>query len=133
MYLDSVSLVVVLFLRVFFQRALLCLHRELYFNKDGTARKEGETITDLIFARTLTQLAEDPLSFYNGSIAKEMVEDIKNRGGILTLEDLQNFTATNRRVLSSVINDDTFYTTSATTSGSTLIMILNILKGEFRP
>jgi gamma-glutamyltranspeptidase len=79
----------------------------------------------------LSELAEDPFSFYNGSIAREMVKDIQDRGGILTLEDLQNFKATTRRVLSSFVNDDILYTTSATSSGSTLIMILNILKGQF--
>jgi gamma-glutamyltranspeptidase len=81
----------------------------------------------------LTELSENPLSFYNGSLAREMVKDIQDRGGILTLEDLQNFTATRRRVLSSFVNDDILYTTSATSSGSTLIMILNILKGQFPP
>ena len=103
----------------------------MYFDKDGEPRKEGETITDPIFAKTLTELAEDPFSFYNGSIAREMVKDIQSRGGILTMEDLKNFTATKRRVLSTSINNDTLYTTSATTSGSTLITILNILKGSF--
>ncbi|CAB4016120.1 gamma-glutamyltranspeptidase 1-like, partial [Paramuricea clavata] len=108
--------------------------KELYFHDDGTPRKEGETITDPVFAKTLTELAENPLSFYNGSLAREMVKDIQDRGGILTLEDLQNFTATTRRVLSSFVNDDILYTTSATSSGSTLIMILNILKGfKFTP
>ena len=104
----------------------------MYFRDDGTPREEGETITDPIFARTLATLAEDPLSFYNGSIAREMVKDIQDRGGILTMADLQNFTATPRRVLKSFVNDDILYTTSATSSGSTMIMILNILKGNFR-
>ena len=75
-------------------------------------------------------LSEDPFSFYNGTIAREMVKDIQDRGGILTMDDLKNFTATKRRVLSSYVNDDILYTTSATSSGSTLIMILNILKGR---
>ncbi|XP_028396634.1 glutathione hydrolase 1 proenzyme-like [Dendronephthya gigantea] len=103
--------------------------KEIYFNDDGQPRSEGETIKDPIFAKTLKELSEDPFSFYNGTIAKEMVKDIQDRGGILTMDDLKNFTATNRRVLSSFVNEDTLYTTSATSSGSTLIMILNILKG----
>ena len=61
-----------------------------------------------------------------------MVKDIQDRGGILSMEDLQNFTAINRRVLKSYVNDDILYTTSATSSGSTMIMMLNILKGKYR-
>ena len=99
-------------------KIVICLHREVYFYEDGTPRNEGETITDPVFAKTLTELAEDPLSFYNGSIAREIVKDVQDRGGILTLEDLQNFKATTRRVLSSFVNDDILYTTSATSSGS---------------
>ena len=108
--------------------------KEVYFHDDGTPRAEGETITDPVFAKTLVELAENPFSFYNGSIAREMVKDIQDRGGILSMEDLQNFTAINRRVLKSYLSDDTLYTTSATSSGSTMIMMLNILKGfKFSP
>ena len=103
----------------------------MYFHEDGTPREEGENITDPIFAKTLAELSEDPFSFYNGSVAREMVQDIQSRGGILTMEDLQNFTAIKRRVLSASVHDHTLYTTSATSSGSTLIMTLNILKGIF--
>lgn len=108
---------------------MLFYHRELYFHEDGSPKTEGEIITDPTFARTLEKISVDPYSFYNGTIAQEMISDLQRRGGILSLDDLKTFTAKKRRVLSTSIKDDILYTTSATSSGSTLIMILNILKG----
>ena len=106
------------------------LNREVYYDKNGAPRKQGDIITDPVFAKTLQEISEDPYSFYNGSIAKDMVKDIQGRGGILTEDDLKNFTAKEREVLvSSMSDDDILYTTSAPSSGSTMIMILNILKG----
>ena len=104
----------------------------MFFHKNGSLRSQGETIKDPIFAKTLTEISQNPMSFYNGSIAREIVKDIKARGGILTEEDLKSFMVKEREVLKSSINNgDTLYTTSAPSSGSTLIMILNILKGGY--
>ena len=104
----------------------------MFFHKNGSTRSQGDTIKDPIFAKTLTEISQNPMSFYNGSIAREIVKDIKARGGIITEEDLKTFTVKEREVLKSTIhNGDTLYTTTAPSSGSTLIMILNILKGGY--
>ena len=109
---------------------MFACYREVYYRKDGVPRKQGEIVTDPIFAKTLTKISQDPLDFYNGGIAKEIVKDIQERGGILTEEDLKNFHVKEREVLvGRMTNDDKLYTSSAPSSGSTLIMILNILKG----
>ena len=114
----------------FFMFIPLC--REIFYHKDGSPRSEGETIKDPIFAKTLTEISQNPMSFYNGSIARELAKDIKARGGIITEEDFKNFTVKERQVLKgSMTNDDTLYTTSAPSSGSTMIMMVNILKGGY--
>ena len=114
----------------FFMFIPLC--REIFYHKDGSPRSEGETIKDPMFAKTLTEISQNPMSFYNGSIARELAKDIKARGGIITEEDFKNFTVKERQVLKgSMTNDDTLYTTSAPSSGSTMIMMVNILKGGY--
>lgn len=105
-------------------------YREVFYHNDGSPRKQGENVTDPIFAKTLNEISRNPLDFYNGSISKLIVEDIQARGGILTEKDLRDFTVKEREVLvGSMTDDDKLYTTSAPSSGSTMLMILNILKG----
>ena len=100
---------------------------------DGwTDGRTDECLDACIFAKTLTEISQNPMSFYNGSIARELAKDIKARGGIITEEDFKNFTVKERQVLKgSMTNDDTLYTTSAPSSGSTMIMMVNILKGGY--
>ena len=105
----------------------MLLFRKLYYRQDLSPRQKNEIITDPIFAKTLTEISENPMSMYNGSLAREIVKDIQARGGIITEDDLKNFVL---KVLeSSMTNDDILYNTSAPSSGSTMIMMLNILKG----
>lgn len=108
----------------------MLLFRKLYYRQDLSPRQKNEIITDPIFAKTLTEISENPMSMYNGSLAREIVKDIQARGGIITEDDLKNFVLKKRKVLeSSMTNDDILYNTSAPSSGSTMIMMLNILKG----
>lgn len=82
------------------------------------------------FAKTLEIIRDDPESFYNGSLAKDIVKDIKDGGGIVTLEDLKNYTTAVRTPLSEKMGDYTWYTNPPPGSGAVLSLILNILKGK---
>ena len=42
-------------------------------------------------ARTLERIRDDPEGFYNGELAKDIVQDIQDGGGIFTLDDLKNY------------------------------------------
>ena len=56
--------------------------------------EEGDTITNPALARTLTTIAkEGDDGFYSGWVAKAMVKHTNAHGGILSEEDLQNYTA----------------------------------------
>ena len=56
--------------------------------------EEGDTITNPALARTLTTIAkEGDDGFYSGWVAKAIVKHTNAHGGILSEEDLQNYTA----------------------------------------
>ena len=87
-------------------------------------------MTDPVFTETLRRISEDPLSIHDGLLAQEIAKDIQQRGGIVTEDDLRNSTVNEREVLATSMSDeDTLYTTSTPSSGASLILVLNILKG----
>ncbi|WVZ16168.1 hypothetical protein V8G54_009150 [Vigna mungo] len=65
--------------------------RKLYALK-GSLLKEGDVCKNEELGRTLEVVAEQgPQAFYNGTIAEKLVKDVKEAGGILTVEDLRNY------------------------------------------
>lgn len=52
-------------------------------------KKEGEIVKRPTFAKTLKTIAEHGVQvFYNGSIGKKMVQDVRKKGGIISERDL---------------------------------------------
>ena len=53
---------------------------------------KGQTYARPIFAETLRKIAErGPEDFYFGEIGKNLVDDLKGMGGIVSMEDLKNY------------------------------------------
>ena len=70
-------------------------------------------------------------AFYTGVLADKIVQEIGAKGGIITTDDLANYTVDVRDALAVDLNDTyTAYTTEAPTSGPILTFILNILQGN---
>lgn len=66
--------------------------KEFIDPKTGQPLKEGDLLQRPVFAETLQRIADNGVNeFYNGSTAQRLVQDVRARGGILTLEDLQNY------------------------------------------
>ncbi len=68
--------------------------RALYFNADGSAKKAGDRIANPALADTMRLIADGGASvFYQGAIAAEMVDRVRNhvRPGTLSLEDLAGY------------------------------------------
>lgn len=84
------------------------------FLKDGSFLKEGDTFKNPLLARFLEKLSKDPAqtikSFYNGDIASSIVTDMRSKGGLLTCEDLANYTIIEREPLKVDFSGYTLFT-----------------------
>lgn len=75
--------------------------RRIYLNEDGSYKTLGSTIRNPDLAATLEVLArEGAESFYTGSIATHIIEDVRSQGGILTAADLEQIAVEITRPLS---------------------------------
>ncbi|MEH1863943.1 MAG: gamma-glutamyltransferase [Nostoc sp.] len=61
------------------------------FTRNGKFYQPGEKLVQNDLARTLTAVAENPQSFYTGSIARAIASDMVKNGGLITLEDLKAY------------------------------------------
>ena len=102
---------------------------ELLFSS-GSVLDVGQTLTNIPLANTLRKIAKNPDDVYTGVLAENIIKDIKDAGGIMTLDDLTNYKVKNAKVLTDEIGDLTLYTTTAPSAGPIVTHILNILKGK---
>ena len=93
-------------------------------------KKLGSVLKMPKFARTLEIIRDDPESFYNGSLAEDIVKDVQENGGIITLEDMRKYNVKVREPVTAKMGDYTWYTNPPPGSGAVLSLILNILKGS---
>ncbi|MCC5648300.1 gamma-glutamyltransferase [Nostoc sp. XA013] len=61
------------------------------FTRNGEFYQPGEKLVQRDLARTLTAVAQNPQSFYTGSIARAIASDMVKNGGLITLEDLKAY------------------------------------------
>ncbi|CAB3981524.1 gamma-glutamyltranspeptidase 1-like [Paramuricea clavata] len=103
--------------------------RELLMNKDGTFKKEGDTIVNPQLAETLRTIQEDPESFYSGKLAKKIAADFENNDGIITEKDLKNYqVGVTEDVLKLDLDDITMLSCPLPSGGPVVTQILNILQ-----
>ncbi|CAG5124348.1 unnamed protein product [Candidula unifasciata] len=101
-----------------------------YFDENGNIHPVGYPVKLPRLAETFQKIADDPLSFYNGSLAGDIVQDIRDAGGIITLDDMKNYTL--KWTTPSVMNlrdNITVHSMPPPGSGPVLGYILNILNG----
>uniref|UniRef100_A0A8W8MIC7 Gamma-glutamyltranspeptidase 1 n=1 Tax=Magallana gigas TaxID=29159 RepID=A0A8W8MIC7_MAGGI len=88
-----------------------------------------------LLAKTFETILGDPHALYNGSLADDVVADIREAGGIITKKDLQNYVAVIKEPLVIKLNDNsTIFTPPPPSSGAVYAMFLNIAdKYRFTP
>ncbi|MEM9542914.1 MAG: gamma-glutamyltransferase [Cyanobacteria bacterium P01_E01_bin.42] len=95
--------------------------RKIYAPRDRLL-KAGETLYNPDFAHTLAALvAEGPDLFYRGEIARQLVEDCREQGGYLTLEDLREYRVVRRNPLAIDYRGRKMLTNPPPSSGGALI------------
>ncbi len=95
----------------------------------GKVPRPGDRFINKDYAETLKVLAkEGGQSFYRGSIARRIADDMAANGGIISLEDLAQYRAMERKPLSGTFRGHLVYSVAPPVStGLTLIETLQIL------
>lgn len=100
------------------------------FAPNGTLPGLGDTITRRRYADTLETIAKrGPDAFYTGPIAESMIDTIQANGGIMTLEDLKNYTVAIRPPASIDYRDYKIRSGSAPSSGTVAMSVMKIIEG----
>ena len=98
------------------------------FTKGGILYQPGELLVQSDLARTLRKISQDPQSFYTGDIARAIASDMAKNGGLITLEDLKNYTPIWRNPVCGNFRTYQICAMSPPSSGGVhLLQILNIL------
>lgn len=99
----------------------------------GELLKEGETMRRPKLAATLRTIAAegaDALYSGNGSLAKALVQEMEQIGGIITMQDLVDYRVRwERPQTGRLFGDRTMYTSPLPGTGSVLVFIMNFLNG----
>ncbi|NET46990.1 gamma-glutamyltransferase [Okeania sp. SIO2B3] len=98
------------------------------FTKDGKAYQSGDLLIQKDQAQTLETIAKNPQSFYTGQIAQAIANDMAANGGLITLEDLKNYTPIWRKPICGNFRQAEICAMSPPSSGGVhLLQILNIV------
>ena len=92
--------------------------------------KKGDVIKNEKYATTLERVRDDPESFYNGALARDIISDLKKINGMVTDSDLRDYRPITRDPYQRGLSGMKMYLTPPPTSGAVLGLILNILQGR---
>lgn len=100
------------------------------FAPNGTRLGLGETITRKRYADTLEVIAARGAdAFYTGAIANATITALQKTGGIMTLEDLKNYTIAHRKTVEIQYRGHKLTSTNAPSSGVVALSALNTFGG----
>jgi gamma-glutamyltranspeptidase/glutathione hydrolase len=100
------------------------------FAPHGTRLGLGDTITRKRYAATLETIAEQGAeAFYSGPIAEALVKTVQSNGGIMTLDDLKNYSVAIRAPAAIDYRDYKIHSCSAPSSGTVALSAMKIIEG----
>ncbi len=98
---------------------------------NGKFKKEGDILKNPEIAKTLEIIKKNPFDIYNGSLARQIVDDIGKSNGIISLNDLKEYTVNITDPVRFKFKDLELHTMPPPGSGAVLAMVLNIIQGLF--
>lgn len=102
---------------------------KLYLDKNGDFIEVGTIVTDKELAKTLSIIRDNPNDFYSGDLGARIVNDVKEAGGDISFDDLQNYKVMRRDIVKGTIENFEINTIGAPSGGPVVMAMLNILKG----
>ncbi|CAK9148554.1 unnamed protein product [Ilex paraguariensis] len=108
---------------------------QLVYAPNGKLLQAGDTCYNAELGRSLEAVAEQGIqAFYNGTIGENLVKDVKEAGGILTMEDLRNYKVDVMDAMSVNVMGYTILGMPPPSSGTVGIsLVLNILNSYGSP
>lgn len=102
---------------------------EVYL-KDGLPYEAGDRLVNKDLAATLTKISkEGKKAFYEGEIAKKIADEVQKQGGLMTVEDLENYTIEEREPVVGKYRDYTIISCPPASSGGThIVQLLNMVE-----
>ncbi len=102
----------------------------IFLHADGKPLASGERLVQRDLARSLTQIAEQgPGAFYRGEIAAKIAAAMTTNGGLITLDDLKNYSAVERTPVRGSYRGYEIHSMPPPSSGGVhLVQLLNILE-----
>ncbi|KAJ7994117.1 hypothetical protein DPEC_G00262590 [Dallia pectoralis] len=103
--------------------------RKLFLGADGTLLKVGDTVKYPKLADTLEIIANrGPDAFYTGKVAEDLISDIREAGGTLSMKDLESFKVTVTDAWSVPLGEYQMHYPPPPSGSAILTFILNIMK-----
>ncbi|WP_205747656.1 gamma-glutamyltransferase [Desulforhopalus sp. IMCC35007] len=104
---------------------------KIFYKADGSSYEPGDLFVQKDLAATLTRISENGIKeFYEGKTAELLVAEMARHGGLITMEDMKNYTPGMRTPVHGTYRGYDIYSMSPPSSGGThVVQILNILEG----
>jgi gamma-glutamyltranspeptidase/glutathione hydrolase len=106
--------------------------KKIFFQKDGSVPYQGQLLKQLDLAKTLRKIAQQgPRGFYEGQVARSIVQTVRSRGGIISLEDLKSYRTKERQAVRGRYHNYDIISMPPPSSGGThVVQILNLLEKQ---
>ena len=105
--------------------------KKIFYKADGGHYEPGDLFVQKDLAATLSRISENGIKeFYEGKTAELLVAEMAQHGGLITMEDMKNYSPGLRTPVHGNYRGYDIYSMSPPSSGGThVVQILNILEG----